>query len=208
MPVAAIVPIRSFEHGKGRLSPDLHPDQRTRLAMGMAQRTVTAAELALLLPVIVTAADEVRTWAVDLGLLVIPETSAGLDSAARVGAAWAASNGMSWAVIHSDLPLVTAADLSDLGALANSGRDVIAPSADGGTTAISSAGAVEFAYGPGSFHRHLSQLDRPAVLARVGTLHDLDSLNDLHAAMDHPEGAWLAQVAASSDDSAPDGKEI
>lgn len=208
VPVTAIVPIRSFEHGKGRLSSDLHPDQRNRLALGMAQRTVDAAESALLLPVIVTAAEEVRTWAVDLGLLVLPEISAGLDSAARVGTAWAVSNGMSWAVIHSDLPLVTSAALAELADLADSGRDVIAPSADGGTTAVSSAGPIAFTYGPGSFHRHLAQLDEPTVLAKLGTLHDLDSLHDLNAALAHPEGAWLAEIVDLGDGSARDTKEI
>lgn len=162
----------------------------------MALRTVTAAESAAMLPVIVTSDQDVASWAVSLGIPVVAEEGGGLNAAARVGVDWAKESGLQWVIIHSDLPLVVAADLADVADAAQGGAAVLAPSADGGTTALSAPEPIVFRYGNGSAHRHLSQLSDPVIVARVGLLHDLDSINDLHAATAHPEGRWLLDLTS------------
>jgi 2-phospho-L-lactate guanylyltransferase (CobY/MobA/RfbA family) len=160
----------------------------------MAARTVMAAEEALLLPAIVTADVGVSVWATSLGVLVIEESGAGLNAAATDGVRWAAANGMQWVVLHSDLPLVTASDLDGIGTTIEGGTAILAPSADGGTTALSSPRPIEFRYGPVSAHLHLAQLTDVHIITRTGLLHDLDSLSDLHSAMAHPGGQWLRSL--------------
>jgi 2-phospho-L-lactate guanylyltransferase (CobY/MobA/RfbA family) len=85
-------------------------------------------------------------------------------------------------VIHADLPLVTTADLEAVTAPVAAGRDVIAPSSDGGTSVLSSARPIRFSYGPASFHRHLARLDDPVIVTRTGLLHDLDTPRDYRSA--------------------------
>jgi len=194
MPVAAIVPIRSFAGGKERLSAALTPRIRMQIGMAMALRTVTAAESAEMLPVVVTSDQDVASWAVNLGIPVVAEEGRGLNAAARAGVGWATESGLQWVIVHSDLPLVIAAELADVADGIQRGAAVLAPSADGGTTALSAPEPIVFRYGNGSAHRHLSQLSNPMIVARTGLLHDLDSIDDLHAATAHPEGGWLRDL--------------
>lgn len=200
MPTAALIPIRSFLSGKDRLSGFLEPEIRSNLSTRMARRTVTTAEQALLLPVIVSSAPDVQAWALDLGLIAIDEAEPGLNSAAATGASWAVEQGLSWIVIHSDLPLIQVSDLMAIAAAVEEGCDAVAPSSDGGTSALSSVSMIEFAYGPGSFHRHLEQLHEPLIFTTTGTLHDLDSANDLTSACQHPEGRWLRAIIEPQED--------
>lgn len=195
MPVAALIPIRSFRGGKGRLSPLLDENQRHTLGRGMAERTLTAVEFAGLLPAIVTADLEVERWAIRKGLVLIQETGDGLNGAARQGVEWAQDLGLNWMVIHSDLPIVTGDDIVAVREVVESGENVIAPSADGGTTVLSSQTTIVFTYGPGSFHRHLGLVPGPVIIATPGLLHDLDGPPDLSSALSHPEGAWLRSIA-------------
>lgn len=208
MPVAAIVPIRSFRTGKDRLSSGLDPAARQRLGRVMAERTADAAEEAMLLPAIVTSDPEVMAWASGKALPTIAETGQGLNSAAADGVDWAGHNGLEWIVLHSDLPLVTALDLAELESAASRGVSFVAPSADGGTTAISAPVPVAFSYGPASATRHIARLRDPQIFVSLGLLHDLDSVSDLTSATHHPLGKWLVEVGGLPDELKPnpDGK--
>jgi 2-phospho-L-lactate guanylyltransferase len=194
MPVAAIVPIRSFTGGKERLSASLAPRVRTQIGMAMALRTVTAAESAAMLPAVVTSDEGVASWAVNLGIPVVAEEGGGLNGAARAGVGWATESGLQWLILHSDLPLIVSTDLTDLADCIERGAEVLAPSADGGTTALAAAEPIVVRYGKGSAQRHLSQLSNPVIVTRTGLLHDLDSIDDLDAATAHPEGRWLRDL--------------
>lgn len=196
MPTTAIIPIRSFTTGKGRLGDHLTSARRTELSMGMAERTVSAAEEAKMIPTIVSSATDVADWAIHLGLLLLNESRPGLNPAAERGVSWALAEGLQWIVLHADLPLVSAADLSSLREVVESGGDAIAPSCDGGTSALSCRSTITFGYGPGSFHTHLPRMTQPTILTPTGLLHDLDSMDDLVAAAEHPRGRWLRHLVA------------
>lgn len=148
-----------------------------------------------LIPVLVTADAEVATWAAGQAIPSVPDPGKGLDSAATAGVEWAEASNSHWAILHSDLPLLRAAEINRFLAAAEAG-EAIAPSSDGGTSAIMSSRPFRFAFGPSSFSRHLARMEQPAVVALTGLLHDLDSPIDLESARTHPRGRWIDQVIA------------
>lgn len=192
--MTALIPVRSFEGAKGRLARAISTEQRSTLMSQLTERTIGAAEDAGLLPAIITSDPDVTAWSIDRGLIIVTETGPGLNRAATDGVEWARSMGLEWVVLHGDLPLVIPEDLQSLVGPIEGGEAVLAPSSDGGTTAISSPDPLTFSYGPGSFHRHLAALTGPKVISRTGLLHDLDSPGDLDSAKSHPRGKWLATL--------------
>ncbi len=173
------------------MAADLTPDARSALGRALAERTADLSESVGLIPLLVAGDEEVAEWAVRTGFPSIPDPGHGLDDAAWAGVSWALESGSSWLVLHSDLPLLTTTELSEALAVVNGGARVVAPSADGGTSAIGGHGEVVFAYGPGSFHAHLGRLPDAVVLARLGFLHDVDSISDLESARRHRRAHWL-----------------
>ncbi len=180
MTVLVVVPIRSFRLGKTRLAAELPPQRRQELGAQLARTVISAIDGAGLRAAVVTADDEVAAWATDCQLRLVIDPGGGLDAACRAGVE--AAGPSRWAVVHGDLPLVTTRDFEVIAHLVRAGRDVIAPSSDGGTTLLSARRPVEFAYGPASFHRHLLRLDNPVIVARRGLLHDLDTRADFDSA--------------------------
>jgi 2-phospho-L-lactate guanylyltransferase len=197
VPVIAVIPVKSFRLGKQRLSSVLPEEQRRDIGARLAEHTVETAEAAGLVPVIVAGDPEVAEWALRGGIPVVEDPGIGLDGAARAGAEWADTGGNTWLVLHADLPLLDVADLEVLCDTLEQQTPVIAPSADGGTSAIGADGSFAFSYGPRSFHRHLARLRGAEIVSRVGLLHDLDSPDDLASASKHPRGAWLAGPSTS-----------
>ena len=89
-------------------------------------------------------------------------------------------------------PLEVALTRRAVVAVVSGGGWVIAPSADGGTSALGGRGEARFAYGRGSFRRHLGRHPQCQVVTSPGLLHDIDSFADLESARRHPHGAWLS----------------
>lgn len=189
MPTVAVIPVKSFATGNRRLAEFLDDDERHSLGRHLALHVVETAESAGMLPIVVTADPEVASWATGMGFPPVPDPGEGLDVAAATGVEWALRSRSRWVVLHADLPLLSTDDLL---ALIDSTEDVIAPSADGGTSALTSTRPIEFSYGPGSFHRHLPRLARPRIVTRLGLLHDVDSPSDLTSAKGHPR--WQGPV--------------
>lgn len=188
VPTVVIIPVKSFRLGKQRLASALDDAQRSRLGRALATHVAETVEEAGLLAMFVTGDPEVAAWATSSGFPSLPDPGQGLNAAAAAGVEWADRSRSSWIVLHSDLPLLQA---EDLGALANTRTDVIAPSSDGGTSAISARSSIKFAFGPASFHKHLPQLRSPTIVARTGLLLDVDSPFDLASALSHPRGRWM-----------------
>lgn len=181
MPEVAIIPVKSFRMGKQRLSDSVTPREREELGRSLAGHVAAVVESAGLIPLIVTADDQVAEWATSSGFPSLADPGEGLNAAAASGVAWAEHTASAWIVIHSDLPLLTKSDVTAVAGVVRSGSAAIAPSSDGGTSAIGWRGPFEFAFGKGSFHRHLARLPAPKVIARPGFLLDIDSPGDLDA---------------------------
>lgn len=145
------------------------------------------------MPLIVTADPEVAEWATRAGFPSVADPGVGLNAAASAGVAWADQAHSEWLVLHADLPLIGADDVAALsGAL--EGGPVIAPSSDGGTSAIGALSHRDFSFGPASFHRHLKVHPDAEVVTRPGLLLDIDSESDLEAAMSAPQGSWIRDL--------------
>ena len=174
MTATAVVPVRSFD-GLTRLADVLDAAQRAALTRDMAENTIEAIEGAGADAAVITDDAAVHAWAQQQSLRVIDDPGGGLDGAAHAGIA---AVGPPWLVVHADLPLVSAADIEAALGL----RVVLAPSHDGGTNLIgSSMPDFPFAYGIGSFSRHLAAAPYATVLVRTGLALDLDRARDLHA---------------------------
>ena len=194
-PVVA-VPVRSFWGAYRRLADAFGPERRADLARALASRTAGAAASAGAPPVIVASAPEVRDWAEAEGYEAVDELfGGGLDGAARAAVRRAA--GRPWLILHADLPCLTPEEVGGALDLLRAGRRVLAPSYDGGTSALGGCGPFPFSYGPASFHRHLHAGPPPAVLCSLGFALDVDRPPDLEAAARHPRGAWLRNFLRS-----------
>lgn len=185
------IPVKPFDVAKERLSSILSPSQREKLSVELARRTALAAIAAGASPLILSADDAVTKWAAAQGYDVLLDEGSSLNEAAHSATVFAKEE--PWVVCHADLPLLMADDLMRALDLMQAGTWVVAPSSDGGTSLIGGVGDFDFAFGPGSFHRHLARLAcRPVrVLTSVGTLLDLDTAGDFRAAAAHPRGRWL-----------------
>ena len=186
----AAIPLRSFDSAKTRLAEELPPDTRAAVAAAVAARVATACLAADWRVVVVSSAPDVVAWCASHHLDTLADPGGGLNAAATAAATTAVGP---WMVIHGDLPLVTAADLDGVAEAIRGGSVVLAPSRDGGTNVVAAAGPFRFAYGPGSFARHLAAAAprRPVTMIREGLAVELDTPADLRATLRHPEGRWL-----------------
>lgn len=194
MPIVAVLPVKPFQSGKERLAESLTTDARVVLAQAFAERTADTSAEAGMIPLIVAGDPAVAEWALIRGIPTVEDPGSDLSAAAAAGVEWARAADCDWLVLHCDLPLLQVVELTELASAIVESGAVIAPSADGGTSALGAAEPVEFAYGLGSFHRHLARLPGAAVVTRTGLLHDVDSPADLISARRHPRGHWLESV--------------
>jgi 2-phospho-L-lactate guanylyltransferase len=154
-----VVPIRAFALGKARLAERLDPEERADLARRFAGRVVAAAgDLPV---VVVTSAPEVTAWAGHLDVPTIADPGT-LDAAAAAGRAFLADHGCTRVVIaHADLPFARS-----LAPVAGGGGDpviaIVPCHRNDGTPvlALPATAPFRFAYGPGSFRRHVDEAHR------------------------------------------------
>ncbi len=178
-----VLPIRSFTNAKTRLAAALDAPTRIDLVRTMAQRVLDAAPPHPV--VVVSNAPEVLTWAADRRLPAVADEHGSLDGAASAGRAFLAGQGHTRIVIaHADLP--RALSLSPV--VTGMGESVVAivPCHRGdGTNVLSVPAAADFrfAYGPGSYERHVAEARRLSLEVRIvrepDLMFDIDEPGDL-----------------------------
>lgn len=187
MRAAVVVPVKAFGAAKGRLADVLDAPARADLARRMAAQVIAAA--APLPVVVVTGDDDVAAFARAHGAGVVADPGGGLDAAVHAAVDHVAADGFDEVVVaHGDLPLAT-------GLAALTGEPdactVVPDRREDGTNVLvvpTSAG-FRFAYGPGSFARHVAEARRCGLVvravrdSRLGW--DVDLPEDL-AAVDQP----------------------
>lgn len=190
------IPVKTFQAAKGRLESVLSPPERTTLGIALASHTVDAVLRSGLEPLVLAGDGDVAAWAADRGVASVADRGGGLDAAAAETVRRARDQGRGWLVCHADLPLLEPGELGEAATLVASGSTVLAPSADGGTSLAGGLGEFRFAYGRGSFHRHVAgcKADEPLILHRLGLALDVDGPDDLAAALGHPRGRWLGEA--------------
>jgi 2-phospho-L-lactate guanylyltransferase len=197
--VAVLVPVKRFDHAKGRLGTLLSSDERVELARWLAERVVASAGAA---PVFVACDNEiVAEWADSAGAEVLWCPGMGLNGAVDTSRETIAGKGFDHIVVaHSDLPFAT-----DLGRLAVRDTITIVPDrALGGTNvmALPVRSAVTASYGANSFRSHLAMAldDRFRVEVRRDRYLslDVDTPADLRHPMLHEElPPWLRTILAN-----------
>ena len=175
-----VVPIRSFDHAKTRLADVLDADDRRALVRAMAETVVRAA---VELPVVVVTDDEeVVAWTEALGARALTPGVDGLNESVTAGVDTLRAEGVARVVIaHADLP--RARDLRIVGGAAvvivpdrhRNGSNVLAVPTDAG---------FRFAYGSGSFGRHVEEGRRLEL--RVEVIDDPDLAWDVDGPDDLP----------------------
>jgi 2-phospho-L-lactate guanylyltransferase len=164
-----VIPVRAFTGGFARLAGTIDAAARAHLAQRCAERVMAAAGDRVV--VVVTSAPEVRAWAQEQRRVVIDDPGT-LDAAADAGRRWLADRGCQRVVVaHGDLPRARS-----LAPVAGDGPDPVAaivPCHRGDGTpvlAVPTGAPFRFAYGPGSFRRHVDEAHRLGLEARI--VHD------------------------------------
>lgn len=179
-PTVVLVPVKAFADAKVRLAPALDAGARAALARTMAEQVIAAAAP---LPVAVVCDDaEVAAWAREQGALVLSEPGIGLNGAVQEAVRQLGEAGVGQVMVtHADLPLAR-----DLAALAEfDGITLVPDRHDDGTNVICLPTGIgfRFAYGPGSFARHLAEVARlgrePRVVRAAPLTWDVDVPADL-----------------------------
>ena len=196
MEIAAI-PLKPFGLAKARLAMWFDAEQRESLGRAVAAHTVEAVSRAVGKAWVVTGDEEVAEWARAHGAGVISEQSpdGGLNGAAT--SVVEAAEGGRWMIVHADLPLVTPEEVRTAWTAIPRNGHLLAPSHDGGTSVFAGCGRPpSFAYGPGSFHRHLAGVRRHPlrIMTTTGFLLDLDAPSDYETAVRHSRGSWLSST--------------
>ena len=186
----ALVPLKSPETAKSRLSTRLSPARRRDLFFSLARHVLTtcAETPALQRVAVVTANAEVARFATDLGAVVVPEShEAGTAAACAVGLAHLASLGVpDVLMLAGDLPLLSSRAIDAvLAARAEGPGIVIAPDQSGtGTNALlcSPATALPPSFGVHSFRVHVAAAQARGLAVRI--VEDADLALDLDVEAD------------------------
>jgi 2-phospho-L-lactate guanylyltransferase len=194
MRTLAIVPIKSFEVAKQRLSRSLAGGARRSLVqamfsdvLGALRRTDGVDAIA-----VVTADVSARAAAAGEGIVVLEDdVSAGQSAACEIGIRHALEEGFERVLlVPGDTPLLKPPELDEL--LARAERDglavaIVADRHGTGTNGllIAPPDAFEPSFGPGSLERHVEQARSRELVHRVEPMpsleHDVDTPGDLAA---------------------------
>jgi len=209
--IFALLPVKSPQNAKQRLSKFLLAEQREKLARILYKQTLAALCQAEGIDrvVVVTNDSDVAEHARSSDALVFEENEQVSHSVSADAACLRAINlgATTVLLVPIDVPLVTPADFSRLAAAARPGV-VLVPSADGtGTNAMARTppDVIESRFGPGSCRAHLDQArlkNVPADILRLpGLMFDIDTPEDVAEllATSHPGDvtAFLRTACAS-----------
>jgi 2-phospho-L-lactate guanylyltransferase len=188
-----IVPVKPFGEGKSRLAAALPPTLRAELSRRWLTHVLTTATAwgRLAGAAVISRDPEVLTLAAELGARPIVEAGDDLNTALTQASQVVLDAGAEGVLaLPSDLPLLTAAHLDELYALALEGNGVIiAPSHDRGTNALllRPPQTIAYAFGEESFARHA------ALAAAAGLPFRVYHSSTLALDVDRPEDLVLAE---------------
>jgi 2-phospho-L-lactate guanylyltransferase len=187
--IFAILPVKSPQNAKQRLTGFLAVEQRETLARMLYRQTLAALCQAEGIDrvVVATSDNEVAEHARQSGALVFEENeqishSVSADAACLRAMEMGASTAL---LVPIDVPTATSVDFSRLAACARPGL-IVVPSSDGtGTNALvrTPPNCIQSRFGPGSFRAHLDQALskglRADVLRLRGLMFDIDTPEDV-----------------------------
>lgn len=194
-----LVPVKAFRDAKARLASVLDDARREQLARWTAARVLAAAGE---LPTFVACDDaDVAEWATDHGATVLWHPGVGLNAAVNDSVAELRDSGVTDVVVaHGDL-----ARAHSLAGLTEPGTVTLVPDRhDDGTNVVALPTDLpfSFAYGPGSFRRHLQATIAAGHTVRVRRdvllAVDIDTPSDLaHPLVQEVVPSWLKTSPAN-----------
>jgi len=185
----AIIPVKRLVEAKSSLSEALTFVQRRELVLRMLADVLNAVRDARSVAgtIVVSPDEEVLRSARASHALGIPEPNVGLNKALELASEHAVAKGAtSILILPSDLPLLRAADVENIIAMASSPRGVvIAPSKDNGTNALflRPPNVMDLRFGGESFPAHIAGARavgiRPHIYRSITVATDIDDTADL-----------------------------
>lgn len=162
MSLWAIIPVKPLKNAKSRLSPVLLPDQRFELAQAMLRHVLSVTTAIQQISGVLVISRDTKALAIarELGAKTLQEGATSnlnpaLMRATMVVKSWRAEAVL---VLPADLPFINAEDIRAMIRRAVDRSIVIATdNAQDGTNAllVTPPGAIKFAYGDGSYARHI-----------------------------------------------------
>jgi 2-phospho-L-lactate guanylyltransferase len=176
MSIWAVIPVKPLRLAKSRLSSILSQQEREKFAEAMLRHVLgVVAKVPQITGTLVISRDNyVLSIAREYGAKTIqesgaPELNTALMRATSVVASWRSD---ALLILPADLPLVSSEDITDIIQLGlqNPESVVIATDRDqNGTNALFAhpPGVIDYAYGEGSFQRHISLAEQSGVAVHV-----------------------------------------
>ncbi len=195
MRTLAILPIKSFNHAKQRLEPELNPGPRRALAEAMFSDVLVALRRAAAVDemLVVTTDHAAQQIAGGHGAAVLDDVETGHNAAAALGVAHAVETGFERALlVPGDCPAIDPAEVDALIRHTVTAPSVlIIPDRHGtGTNGLllTPPDTLTPAFGPGSCARHATNARAAGIAAEVLEVpslgHDVDTPEDLAALQD------------------------
>ena len=201
--ITAIIPIKNLADSKTRLAPELSPERRANLVLGMLRRVILAIQGSSIDQFWVVGGDDrVRNLALDMNGLWFEEMGRNLNDTLGKAFDQAFERGSSALYLPGDLPFLKPADLYSLiTATRRQNNITLAPARrDGGTNGILVPLGIPFRpqLGDRSFTRHLALAATSkisvAICYSTGLGFDLDIPEDLET-YQHIEPGLLDRLA-------------
>lgn len=197
---AILIPVKSLNQAKLRLSEKLRPQDRRRLGLAMLADVLRATEK-WDNRFIVTGDPDAEAVGLAFGCSLVPDPGGGLNAALRAGTAAAVEAGVeSLLILPSDVPMVSADDVTALFAFEE--QVVVVPSGDGGTNALlrRPPGCIDPAFGAKSALAHQGAAERGGLSLRVVEMEslalDIDRYADLQQLGKLPNARDSVRLAA------------
>ena len=165
MGVWVIVPVKPLNQAKTRLSQVLSPEERQHLAETMLRHVLSVVQHVpqLMGTLVISRDNKALTIAREYGARTVQESGAPELNAALMRATQVISrlNGSAILILPADLPLIVQEDVQGIIHMGENEPSVVIATDQhqDGTNAlfIRPPGLIEYAYGPGSFRRHLDK---------------------------------------------------
>ena len=194
----AIVPLKSPEQAKSRLSAALAPAERVALFFSMARHVIRTVRESRGVSgaIVVTSSSEIAEFAKAMECRVVLQSEdAGTSSAFEAGVAQACAEGLSdLLMLPGDLPLLSRKAVERF--MRSSGRPAsvtIAPDESGhGTNALlcSPPDAIPLSFGPASFHLHVAAARQRGAALQIVKLRELAFDVDRQSDLDRLPGSF------------------
>jgi len=185
----AIIPVKRLSEAKSSLSEALTLAQRREFVLRMLADVLNAVRGAhsVIGTIVVSPDEEVMKFAQANGAFDVAEPGIELNKALKLAVDYAvAEEASSVLILPSDLPLLMAADVENIIAMASSPRAVvIAPSKDNGTNALflRPPDVMNLRFGGESFPSHIAEARavgiRPHIYRSITVATDIDDITDL-----------------------------